>query len=141
MIEVLVAMVIFTSAFVLLADAYVNALEAYSGREKKTLVDQDLAFVRQRIFRAPNVDVLEQGGSIETWEAGPASWSVDYEETGVIDLFRVDVEIELGETGELYTQTLYLLRPSWSDPAERESLLNDKRDQIRNDRFGADWLP
>ena len=140
MIEVLVSMVIFTTAFVMLVDAYVNALEAYTGRPQKTLVDQDLAFVRQRLFRAPNRDFLDRGGTIETWEAGSATWSVDYEETEVLDLFRVELEIELDETDEIYTQTLYMLRPSWSDPADRETLLNDKTRRLESDRARLEWM-
>lgn len=141
MIEVLVSMAIFAMAFVILADTYVNALQAYNGRPRKTLVDQDLAFVRQRVFRAPNRDVLEAGGTIETWQAGPATWDVEYEETEVIDLFEVMIEIELFDTGEVHRETLYLLRPSWSDPADRETLLNEKREAIRKSRFGLDWAP
>ncbi len=139
LIEVLVAMVIFTTAITVLAEAYLNTIQAFQGQPEKTLVEQDLAFVRQRVLRAPDFETLERGGDIETFEAGMATWEAEYEETNVIDLFKVTIEIELGERDEVYIQELYLLRPGWSDPADRETLLNDKTSDLESARSGLEW--
>ena len=39
----------------------------------------------------------------------------------------------------LYAETLYLLRPTWSDPIESSSILSDARDRIEENNMRRDW--
>ena len=53
----------------------------------------------------------------------------------VADLFRVDLEVEFAGDGETipasnYEQTLYLLRPDWSEPTDRDDIRAQRKKEI-----------
>ena len=56
----------------------------------------------------------------------------------MIDLFEVQLSIEFSEPQEeqaaTHTESLYLLRPTWSESDERSDLLQDKKDELQNSR-------
>ena len=56
----------------------------------------------------------------------------------MIDLFEVQLQIEFSDPQEQqeasHSETLYLLRPTWSKFDERSSLLQDKKDDLRSSR-------
>ena len=58
--------------------------------------------------------------------------------TEIIDLFECLLDIEFLESKspnqETYSETLYLLRPTWSESDERSSLLQEKKDALLNQR-------
>ena len=72
---------------------------------------------------------------------GEIRWETEVEMTNVLDVYQVTLSLEyegnedLGvESGERISQ-MYVFRPSWSKngdfSTERERLLEDKRDKIR----------
>ena len=58
--------------------------------------------------------------------------------TNIIDLFECRLDIEFLESEnpnqETYSETLYLLRPTWSESDERSSLLQEKKEALQNQR-------
>ena len=58
--------------------------------------------------------------------------------TDIIDLFECRLDIEFlnpkAQTKKTYSETLYLLRPTWSESDERSSLLQEKKDALLNQR-------
>jgi len=56
----------------------------------------------------------------------------------VVDLFLVELAIEFMDPQQdqqtSYQETLYLLRPTWSESDERSQLLEDKRADLKNSR-------
>ena len=86
------------------------------------------------------MEELEEGDEIETLSSGVITWeATEIEMAEVIDLFRVTVEYEIEDAPEGYEQhseTLYLLRPAWS---EGSSLLTD-RNYFRTNRSNFVWL-
>ena len=135
LIEVLIALAIFALAAVVLASAYLNVLTAYHrvglGRER----DASLQMLRTALLSEPDRRKAEDGGSLALDERRTARWRAEIEATSVADLFRVTLigEIPSAEsTARVVSsrQTLMLLRPSWSDPVEREKLRAEARSRL-----------
>lgn len=136
-LEVMVATAIFAVAVVGLAAAYINILTNIEVVKEDLALENELSLVRTKILLEPELERVEQGGDINTATHGVAQWNAVVEPTETADLFRVTLEITLegGERGEgveerKVEQTLYVLRPDWSDPLERENLRSARRDQL-----------
>ncbi len=139
LIEVTVSLAIFSLAVVVLTQAYVNTMISLDTIDNETALEADLKFVRSQIIRTPDRDILENGGRMETLSSGTAYWRVEIEQALVSDLFYVTLIIELssidsGESNE-YTQNLLLLRPTWSDPIERSTILAENSDRLLFNRL------
>ena len=138
LIEVVVAVALFASAAVVLSSAFVNALLARNFGKSNALFAEDVRAVRMQLLLEPNLEDAEDGGLFETLNSGEAEWKASIEPTEVVDLFYVDLHLEFNEAPEgikaIYTEQLYLLRPTWSDREERNTLLADKREELFDER-------
>jgi general secretion pathway protein I len=135
LVEVLVALSIFTLAAIVLGASYVNVLNAYSRVGEAAQQDEDLRFARQALFLEPELEKVEEGGDFQTTDGRRVVWRAVVEPTNVADLFAVTFTCELGATSagaraETVVQTFRLLRPTWSKPEEREKLRQEARDRI-----------
>ncbi|KRP36726.1 MAG: hypothetical protein ABS34_06145 [Opitutaceae bacterium BACL24 MAG-120322-bin51] len=138
LIEVVVALALFAMASVVLSSSFVNALLAREHGQSNDLRHADIRAVRMQLLLEPNLDDAEDGDRYDTLNNGTANWEASIEPTNVIDLFEVQLRIEFSEPQEqqaaTYTESLYLLRPTWSKSDERSSLLQDKKDDLRSSR-------
>lgn len=138
LIEVVIALAIFASAAVVLSQAFTNALLAREHGISNDNYEADIRTVRMQLLLEPDLENAEDGGEIETYKNGEASWQANIEPTNVVDLFRVELQIQFSEPEEgqdnSYTETLYLLRPTWSEADERSELLADKKDELESSR-------
>ncbi len=143
LIEVLLALVVFSFAIIYLTNAFVNTLLSLKAITEENEELTDLRFVRSQIIQEPDLKEFEKGGEIKTVNSGMAHWKGEVEWTGVLDLFKVDLTIELPqpEGRKPYTQaeTLLLLRPSWSDsePGKRGQLKAEKQEQLEKTRASS----
>ncbi len=143
LIEVVVALALFAMAAVVLSDAFVNALLAREKGVSNDTRNRDIRAVRMQLLLEPNREEAEDGGTYETLGNGSANWRAEIEPTNVIDLFQVQLLIDFQEPQDdqeaSYQETLYLLRPTWSESDERSDLLQEKKSALldrRNfDRF------
>ncbi|RME72881.1 MAG: prepilin-type N-terminal cleavage/methylation domain-containing protein [Verrucomicrobia bacterium] len=141
LLEVILAVSLFAVSVVVLAASYINILNALDAVQADISLEQELAFVRSRILSEPDLEEVEKGGQVPTATHGEARWYAEVFPTDIADLFRVELEIELeegpgSEHGEPRTieQTLYVLRPTWSDPVERDKLRALARERIEEAR-------
>jgi prepilin-type N-terminal cleavage/methylation domain-containing protein len=142
LIEVVVAVAIAGIAFFVLTETFFNVLLTLESLESESDYQKDVRFVRREIIQIADRDELEDGGEITTLDLGTAEWYAEIEALDVVDLFRVDLEIEFeNPEGEPlnYIETLYLLRPTWSDPIESSSILSEARDRIEEQNLRRDW--
>lgn len=143
LIEVVVALALFAMAAVVLSDAFVNALLAREKGVSNDTRNRDIRAVRMQLLLEPNREEAEEGGTYETLGNGSANWRAEIEPTNVIDLFQVQLLIDFQKPQDdqeaSYQETLYLLRPTWSESDERSDLLQEKKSALldrRNfDRF------
>lgn len=143
LIEVVVALALFAMAAVVLSDAFVNALLARERGVSNDARNRDIQAVRMQLLLEPDRETAEDGGVYETLSNGAADWQATIEPINIVDLFQVQLRIEFREPQDdlesLHEETLYLLRPTWSEADERSELLQEKRsdllDQRNFDRF------
>src|SRR6188768_2753590 len=126
LIEVLVSIAIFALAAVILGSAYVNVLGGYHRMRGSAADESDIAFVRGLVLAEPKREVVEKGGDVRRADQGTVHWSAEIEPTNRADLFRVTIECELPTSGpgpaRRMRNSFLVLRPTWSEPAEREKL-------------------
>lgn len=143
LIEVVIAVAIFAMAASVLLSAFTNALLARERSVSNDLLNADIRAVRMQLLLEANIEDAEDGDIYETLSSGLATWEARIEPTNVVDLFRVDLRIDFTEPPEdlppLYEETLYLLRPTWSESDERSDLLQDKREALEDMRRGFNF--
>ncbi|TVP79200.1 MAG: prepilin-type N-terminal cleavage/methylation domain-containing protein [Puniceicoccaceae bacterium] len=138
LIEVVIAVAVFAMAATVLVSAFTNALLARERGLNIDMLNADIRAVRMQLLLQPNIEEAERGGLFETLSSGRASWEARIEPTDVVDLFRVQFSMDFSDPPEdlpdTYEETLYLLRPTWSQSDERSQLLQDKRTELENMR-------
>lgn len=138
LIEVVIATAIFAVATTILVSTFVNSLLARESAISNSLVDTDIRAVRMQILLEPDIEAAQVGNEYKTLNSGEVSWEAVIDPTNVVDLFKVKflVKFQNPPEGQIaqYTETLYLLRPSWSESDERDKLLQDKRDILEDIR-------
>lgn len=136
LLEVLISLAVFALAAVVLGGAYVNVLNAYATVADAARQDEDVRFARQAVFLEPDREKLEEGGDFETTDGRRVAWRVQIEPTNVADLFTVIFTCETGATDlagrpETVVETFRLLRPTWSEGTDRETLRKEASDRIQ----------
>ncbi|MAS64466.1 MAG: hypothetical protein CL815_04480 [Coraliomargarita sp.] len=138
LIEVVIAVALFAAASVVLTSAFVNALLAREHGQNNSLRTDDISAVRLQLLLEANRDDAEDGGDLETLHSGLATWRCSIEESQIVDLFKVLFEIKFSDpiegTNKNYQESLYLLRPTWSESDQRSDLLANKRRDLLNSR-------
>ncbi|MEM8867273.1 MAG: prepilin-type N-terminal cleavage/methylation domain-containing protein [Verrucomicrobiota bacterium] len=142
LIEVVIAVAIFAIAAVQLSSAFTYALLARERSVNNDLRNDDLRAVRMQLLLETTLEDAEDGDTFQTLNNGEATWRAEIEPTNVVDLFQVFLFIEFDEPmeGEYpeHSESLYLLRPTWSETDERSDLLEDKKQELLDSRdFGS----
>jgi prepilin-type N-terminal cleavage/methylation domain-containing protein len=139
LLEVLLALALFSISVVVLSASFVNVLNSIEAVKVDQTLEQEMAFVRAEVLMAPDLDILEEGGEVLTAGLGFARWEAIAEPTEVADLFEVNVKVTFEGRDEVpervIEQSLILLRPSWSDPLEREELREITRERLAEDHL------
>ncbi len=137
-IEVLVASAIFILSAAMLTDVIATALILRDRPSSPGLFEEDLKIVRQQLLLETNYQDAISGGDVETIGGGRASWEAAIEPTEMVNLFEVTFSIRFSDPDQAYptthTERLFLLRPTWSDAADRSILLEDKRQLMEQRR-------
>lgn len=137
LIEIIVAIAIAGMAFAVLTQTFIYTLEALHGMKNQNHQQPDTRFVRSQVIMEANRDTFEQGGDLETLNMGTVRWEAIVEDTRTVDLFKVQLRMEFNPPDRdrfVEEETLWLLRPTWSDPMDRSSLLDDARRELDNER-------
>ncbi len=125
-IEVMVALVIFSFAGLVLAAAFVNVLNAQQTALHRDERAADLRLVRAALRAEPDLARAQDWNDLPLPDGREARWQATVVPAAVADLFDVTLVIELtgagGERRPAVTETCRLLRPTWSQPADREAL-------------------
>jgi len=128
-----VALVIFAFSGLVLASSYVNVLSAHQAALHR---DEDAADRRMisAAYRAePSPDKIIVWNDLPLPDDRSARWKVTLTPTPVADLFDVSVDIELTDKAgkkQTFTETCRLLRPTWSQPADRDTLRAAARSKL-----------
>jgi len=133
-IEVMVALVIFAFSGLVLASSYVNVLSAHQAALRRDDLAGDRRLVREALRAEPLVDKVTAWNELTLPDDRSARWKATLTPTTVADLFDISLEIELtdGDGNKLpaITETCRLLRPTWSQPADRDTLRAAARSKL-----------
>lgn len=134
LLEALVALTIFALTAIVLGASYLNVLNSYAIAARSNQSTEEVAFARAQLLAEPDRKVIEQGAEYESTNNRRVKWSATIASTTINDLFTVTFVCEISDPEksepEKVTQTFTVLRPTWSDPAERGQLLQDAKSRI-----------
>ena len=135
LLEVLLALVIFSLAAVVLAGGYLNVLNSYAAIGRGTGENQDIAFARQALLQTADLPTVQKGDEYDTADSQHVKWTAAVEPTNTTDLFTVTFTCTVSSNSmnsetRTVTQTFMLLRPSWSEAASRSTLRKAAADRI-----------
>ncbi len=137
LIEVLVSLAIFAMAAVVLSVAYLNIIGSYRAMGSRHQAEEDWKWLRSVVLAEPERPIVEQGGRLPIAEGRQVVWSATIEPAGVADLFQLTIEAEATGSGSQDAwkrrESFHLLRPTWSDPAERTSLRDKTRQRVEQE--------
>lgn len=143
LIELLIALGVFAFAMVLISQTFFNILSALQRHEQQKQNINDLRFVRSQALLEADLDTFEDGGEIETLDSGRARWEADVEPTELPHFFRVQLRVMFSGSERTaaweHAETLYLLRPTWSEAADSSELMARVRERIEDGRNFWDW--
>lgn len=131
LIEVLVALAILALAAIVLGAAYANTLTAHAAVAQRAAAGNAMDFLREQVLNEPEREKVEKGGDVSLPDDRHVRWEARVEEAVVPDLFKVTLTTRTSggtmKADEEATETIMVLRPTWSDPTKRETLRNDWR--------------
>ena len=139
LIEVLIALALFAIAANVISSAFINALLSRERNDSRLYNDFAIQTARKQLLLEKNIEDAEDGGTVETLELGEVDWYAEILPTEIVDLFEVQLygtfyDLEDSKKAN-FSETLFLLRPTWSESDERSMLLEDKKQdllEIRN---------
>jgi general secretion pathway protein I len=138
LVEVLISLAIFGMAAVVLSMAYLNVIGSYRDMGSRQKSEEDWKWLRLTVTDLPDRKKIEEGGRLVLPAGEPLTWKAKVEETEVADLFRVTLDAETaqrsGPESWQRTQVIYLFRPAWSDPADRDRLREATRVRLVKQR-------
>jgi prepilin-type N-terminal cleavage/methylation domain-containing protein len=134
LLEVLISLLIFVMAAVVLGSSYVNVLNGYDLAQRANERDEDVEFARAQLLAEPDHDKAEQGGEYDSANGRHVSWHAQIDPTQTADLFAVAFTCEVNDPNvrkpDAVTENFMVLRPTWSDPTKRTTLLAAAKAQI-----------
>jgi prepilin-type N-terminal cleavage/methylation domain-containing protein len=138
LIEVLVSLAIFALSAVVLSVAYLNVLGSYRAVGAHQQAEEDWKLVRAVVLTEAEREKVENGGRISLPDGRQLVWTARIESAGVADLFRLTLEADVpganGQEAWKRRQVVHVLRPSWSDAADREQLREQSRQRLARGR-------
>jgi general secretion pathway protein I len=134
LLEVMVALAIFALAAVVLGTAYVNVLNGYEVARRATVSNPELQYARAQLLSQTDIELARQGGDFEAGDGRRVSWTATIDPTNEADLFQVAFECEIAGSNDQKSQktqqVFRVLRPTWSVPADRNTLRAASKDRI-----------
>lgn len=150
LVELIVALALFGLIAVTMGQAIVNNLRALENLNRSSPMEENLATIRHRMMVKQDLEELEEGGEIELPSRelpnddanGAASepvrvrWTAEVQPTSTLDLFAVDIELEFqgGGLATTHEMRLFLYRPNWTEPEDREKLTEAKALLLQDER-------
>lgn len=143
LVETLVAMFIFILAVGVLSQAAANAVRAISNMTIEDGSENNFQFLRDVVLTISDTDSLGIGGDVETPTGGSGHWDAETETTDTPDFFKVKLSLRISGKGddkaESTTETLYLLRPQWSETDARSAAMSSIHENLPSIRTQQNW--
>jgi prepilin-type N-terminal cleavage/methylation domain-containing protein len=133
LIEVLMALLIFTLTAVVLGGAFINILNSYDLAERANVVDTDVSYARSQLLTLADLTAAQAGAEYDDGSRH-VKWTADIEPTETTDLFSVTFTCTITEPtaaeARKTAESFMLVRPTWSDPTARTTLRQNAASRI-----------
>jgi general secretion pathway protein I len=132
LIEVLVALMIFSLTAVVMGAAYLNVLNSYEVAQRSNENDGDVDFARSLLLTISDLPTAQSGSEFDDGDRH-VKWTADIETTNTTDLFTVTFTCVITDPkapNKTVTESFMLVRPTWSDPTERSTLRSNAASRI-----------
>jgi len=137
LIEVLMALVIFTLTAVVLGGAFVNVLSSYELAQRANATDVDVSYARSQLLALSDLQTAENGAEFDDDDGQTirhVKWTAEIDPQDTTDLFSVTFTCTITEPAAARplktVETFMLLRPTWSDPTTRSTLRGNAASRI-----------
>ena len=138
LLEVTLACAIFAAALVVLTGSFANALTALHNMRRDAGDETIFRYVSSLVTTIPDLDNFKKGEELDLPDNEKFSWTAEVEQTGVADLFKVELTITLRKPDAdepiVRVEHLYLLRPTWSDSDDRDKIISDAKTALTTAR-------
>jgi hypothetical protein len=129
LLEVTLATAIFAAAIVVLTSAFANAITAMTTMRTDSDDEPVFRFVRSLVVTIPDLQNFKDGEQLDLPDEATVNWTAEVEPTRIADLFKVELTMDLKKKDdkepETHVETLYLLRPTWSDADDRTRIITE----------------
>jgi prepilin-type N-terminal cleavage/methylation domain-containing protein len=133
LIEVLMALLIFTLTAVVLGGAFINILNSYDLAERANVADTDVSFARSQLLTLADLTAAQAGAEFDDGSRH-VKWTADIEPAETTDLFSVTFTCTITEPAAAEArktvESFMLVRPTWSDPTARTTLRQNAASRI-----------
>lgn len=138
LVEVLVSLAIFSIAAIALGAAYVNLILAHDALRRDDPIAEAMTLARHALLAEPELEKVETGDEVVLPDERTVRWSAEIEPLPVADLFTVRLKVSIpapgGGLGEEVVENHTLLRPDWSEEADRKKLLDEAKRRLDEER-------
>ena len=138
LLEVTLATAIFAAAIVVLTSAFSNALTAMRSMREESDDEPLFRYVRSLVVTVPDLQNFKDGEELDLPGEATVKWTAEVEQTRVADLFkaRLTMVLKKENVAEPVTrvETLYLLRPTWSDADDRAKIMTEATTEYETTR-------
>lgn len=135
LVEVLIALAVLATSVIVLGFGYVNVLNGYEVAKRATVSNPEVHFARTQLLNQPDVELARRGGDFTSADGRQVKWTATIEPTDLADLFTVTFEYEIAGSTTAQPQksreVFRVLRPTWSEATERNTLRAATRDRIK----------
>jgi prepilin-type N-terminal cleavage/methylation domain-containing protein len=125
LVEVLVALLIFSLTAVVLGGAYLNVLNSYEVAQRSNVNDNDVTFARSQLLGIADLPTAQAGAEFDDGERH-VKWTAEIDPADTTDLFTVTFTCvttgSVNAPAKTVVENFMLLRPTWSDPSARSTL-------------------
>jgi len=130
LLEVTLSLIILGMSLVVIYQVFSNTLMSSTIVSSRQADNIDLRFLKQQLLKEPRLSEVQNGGNIVTPDQKEWTWKANVSPTKVLDLYKVTITlIDLNRSSRQLSQTFYLLRPTWTSPSKRQTIL----EQLKND--------
>lgn len=129
LLEVTLATAIFAAALVVLTSAFTNAITAMQTMRTDSDDEPIFRYVRSLVITVPDLQNFKDGEQLDLPDEATVTWTAEVEQTSIADLFKVNLTMDLQKKDDkeptTRVETLYLLRPTWSDADDRTKIITE----------------
>lgn len=137
LIEVMVAMALFTTAVAVLTQGYVDSITALESVKTGDPRIADIRFIQDYVYDIESRDDFQSFAEVPSANSGNIRFEAQLDTTDITDVFKVSLKLDFLDKKDepqwrYWEETRYLYRPEWTEDSERQAAMEAKREAIED---------